>query len=82
MATVDIGARSDPPTNDDLDNVFNYDIDNDLFKDVDTNMDVAPKQNTILRKEKDILSGGLGLDEEIKIRKKRKPVAKLDEDRY
>lgn len=81
MAAVDIGARDNPPINDDLDNVFNYDVDNDLFKDVDISMDVAPKPTTGQNNEKGLFSGGLGLDEEIKVRKKRAPVAKLDENR-
>ena len=81
MAGVDIGARDNPPINDDLDNVFNYDVDNDLFKDVDINMDVAPKPTAGQNKERAPFSGGLGLDEEIKVSKKRAPIAKLDETR-
>lgn len=81
MAAVDIGARDNPPINDDLDNLFNYEVDNDIFKDVDINMDIAPKAPAGQDKDKSVF-GGLGLDEEIQVRKKRVPIAKLDETRY
>ena len=81
MAAVDVGVRDVPPINDDLDELFNYDVDNDLLRETDTNMDVAPKQSTTSR-EKDGILDGLGLDEEIKVTKKRAPIAKLDENRY
>jgi replication fork protection complex subunit Csm3/Swi3 len=64
---------------DDLDDLFDYDVNrDDVLRDVDPNMDapIVPK-----------LSGGkenalgLGIDEEIKIIKQRKPVPKLDEPR-
>lgn len=82
MAAVDIGARDVPPVLvDDLDNLFNYEVNDDLFRDVDTNMDVAPKQPPISRTDKGPFDSGLGLDEEIKVTKKRAPIAKLDEGR-
>ena len=80
MAAVDVGARDVPPINDDIDELFNYEVDNDLFQEVDTNMDVAPKQPSA-RTRDGTLEGGLGLDEEIKITKKRAPISKLDESR-
>ena len=83
MAAVDIGAKDVPPVPvDDLDNLFNYEVENDLFQDVDTNMDIAPRRPTNPRKGREPLDAGLGLDEEIKVIKKRAPVAKLDEGRY
>lgn len=64
----------------DLDSLFNYDIDNnDLFREIDTNIQ-APENASAKRKATE-LGGGLGIDEEITITKKRKPVAKLDEAR-
>lgn len=55
---------------------------NDIYRDVDTNMDVSA-----MRKISNGVDGvenslGLGIDEEVKIVKKRKPAAKLDENRY
>ena len=83
MATVDIGARNNPPVpTEDLDDLFDYSIHADIFQDVNTDMEV-PKRPTKAPlgdagKEKD---GGLGIDEEIKVAKKRAPVAKLDQNR-
>lgn len=54
----------------------------DVFRDVDTNMDV-PKRRKIPSAAQGIDGAfGLGIDEEVKISKRRKPVAKLDENRY
>ena len=80
MAAVDVGTRNAPPVNDDLDDLFNYDVDNDLFKEVDTNMDVAREQ-PIASRSKDLAGSGLGLEKEIKVTKKRAPIPKLDESR-
>ena len=83
MAAVEVAARNNPPvSNDDLDDLFDYSVPADIFQDVDADMD-APKQasKTPLGdagKERD---GGLGIDEEIKVTKKRAPIAKLDEAR-
>ena len=83
MAAVDVGARNNPPApTDDLDDLFDYDVSADIFEDVDTNTEMpsrlakAPLGDA--GKEK---VGGLGIDEEIKVTKKRAPVAKLDEAR-
>ena len=82
MAAVDVGARNAPPVNDDLDDIFNnYEVDPALFQDVDTNMDVAPKQAATHKPRDNVFDGGLGLDEEVKVTKKRAPIAKLDEAR-
>lgn len=82
MAAVEVGARNGPPVNDDLDDIFNnYEVDPALFQDVDTNMDVAPKQPASHKPKNDFFDGGLGLDEEVTVTKKRAPIAKLDEAR-
>ncbi|KAA6412821.1 MAG: replication fork protection component swi3 [Lasallia pustulata] len=71
-----------PPPRDDLDDLFDYDVDlGDVFGDVDTNMDVPVKQTSSPRAGVKEKSTGLGIDEEIKIAKKRRPVVKLDEHR-
>ena len=81
MAAVDIGSRDAPPVNDDLDDLFNYEVDNDLLQDVDTNMNVPARGGSHTHDGNGTLKGQLGLDEEVKVTKKRAPIAKLDEDR-
>ncbi len=83
MANVDIGTRNNPPvSNDDLDDLFDYSVPADIFQDVDTDMEVPkrPAKAPLGDAGKEKI-GGLGIDEEIKVNKKRAPVAKLDEDR-
>jgi len=82
MAAVDLGARIAPDVAaaDDLDDLFDYNI-GDVFRDVDTNMDIPSQQKTAIRAELKENTIGLGIDEEIKVIKKRAPVPKLDEDR-
>lgn len=76
-------ATSRPPVGDteDLDNLFNYDAGiDDFLKDFDREKDSSPSGPKIT----EIASGdsaNLGIDEEIKITRKRQPVAKLDESR-
>lgn len=63
---------------DDLDDLFDYDVNrDDVLRDVDPNMDapIVPK----LSGEKE--NALVGIDEEVKIIKQRKPVPKLDEPR-
>ncbi len=82
MAAVDVGARNVPPVPaaDDLDDLFNYDV-GDAFRDVDTNIDVsAPQEPASGARGKENVAD-LGIDEEIKVIKKRAPVPKLDENR-
>ena len=80
MAATDIGTRNVPPV-DEMDNsLFDYDL--DVFRDVDTNMDIRAKQATAAKAERNENGSGLGIDEEIKVTKKRAPVAKLDENRF
>lgn len=70
------------PPRDDLDDLFDYDVDlGDVFGDVDTNMDAPVKQMSSSKAGAKENSTGLGIDEEIKIAKKRRPVVKLDEPR-
>ena len=82
MAAVDIGARDVPPmpVADDLDDLFNYDI-GDVFRDVDTNIDVPTQQKPPIRANGQENAAGLGIDEEVKVARKRAPIPKLDLDR-
>lgn len=82
VAAVEIGPRRVPPTIavDDLDDLFDYDID-DVFRNVNTNMDVASQHKAAGRAEGKEHTVGLGIDEEIKVSNKRAPVPKLDEER-
>ncbi|KZF22702.1 Swi3-domain-containing protein [Xylona heveae TC161] len=64
--------------NEDMD-LFDYDARmDDVFKDVDTRINVPAEQASTAKEEQ---NGGLGIDEEIKVAKKRKPLPKLDEPR-
>lgn len=67
---------------DELDDLFDYDVDlGGVFGEVDTNMDLPVKQASSSKAGAKDNSIGLGIDEEIKIAKRRRPVAKLDKDR-
>ena len=69
---------SPSPAGDDLDDLFNYDVEtDDVFRDYNPAMD-APVRSTSPARPK---TTDLGIDEEIQITKKRKPIAKLDENR-
>jgi hypothetical protein len=80
---------ADPITKDTVSDLLNYDVsdDDDPFKDIDQTLQIRDDKPTLSPravkrkadddKENDIL----GLDEEVKITKKRKPIAKLDETR-
>ena len=66
-----------PPAVDELDDLFNYDVPTDeAFRDFQPTMDNVP---TLARSPAKIAD--LGIDEEIQVVKKRKPIAKLDESR-
>ncbi len=82
MVAVDIGAGRVPPVPavDDLDDLFGNDTD-DVFRDVDTNMNVPSQKKAAIRVDGKQHTVGLGIDEEIKLSKKRAPVPKLDEER-
>lgn len=71
---------SNPPA-DDLDDLFDYDVNmQDVFRDANITMDVPDREQTAQTKSRD-KDFGLGLDEEMKVTKKRQPVPKLDENR-
>lgn len=71
-----------PAERDDLDDLFNYDVSmDDAFKDDNAGDSTAKGQSETRRRNSDA-GAGLGLDEEIKITKRRQPIAKLDEARY
>ena len=76
MAATNLGAPNVPPIDDLVDSLFDYDV-GDVFRDVDTNMDVSAA-----RAERKEGGAGLGIDEEIKMTKKRAPIPKLDENRF
>ncbi|MCJ1468696.1 chromosome segregation in meiosis- protein [Pseudocyphellaria aurata] len=66
-----------------LDDLLDFDVNqNDVFRDVDTNMDV-PSRRKGLSPSAGVSNGitGIGIDEEIQVKKKRKPIPKLDESR-
>ena len=81
MAAIDIGARNVPPVADSLDDLFDYDV-SDVFRDVDTNMEVPTSQKPVVNADGKENTAGLGIDEQIKVVKKRAPVVKLDENRF
>lgn len=69
---------------DDLDDIFNYDAGIDAtFNQTQTGQDWnaqnAPNNANANQHQMDV---PVNIDEEVKVTKKRKPVAKLDEDRY
>lgn len=80
MAATDVGVRNVPPVDDLDDSLFNYDV-GDVFRDVDTNMDVPAVQKPAARVDGKDNGAGLGIDQEIKVTKKRALVPKLDENR-
>lgn len=81
MAATDVGARNVPPTDDLDDSLFDYDV-GDVFRDVETNMDVPTVQKPIAKANGKEDGTGLGLDEEIRVTKKRAPIPKLDVNRF
>ena len=63
-----------------LDDLFDYDPNlGNTFEDENNANSADPNSNG--RKRTRAASEGLGIDEEIKITKKRKPIAKLDDER-
>ncbi|CAI7660450.1 unnamed protein product [Penicillium glandicola] len=77
MANANVSERGSSPTAGDLNDLFDYDI----------GLDEIIPDNNALNTNSNKASGtgdsalGLGLDEEVKVAKKRQPVAKLDEGR-
>ena len=81
MATTD-SAVAVP--RDDLDDLFDYDVNDadDPFREFNANLN-APIQEDPSGTSKASRKGtDLGIDNEIKVVKKRAPIARLDEDRY
>lgn len=69
-------------TPDTLDDLLDFDTNNnDIFRDVDISMDLPSRGKSSLRAENSKDVSGLGIDEEIQVQKKRKPVVRLDEHR-
>ena len=65
-----------------MDDLLNYDIGvADVFQDVNTNMDIPSRVRAASQEVTKHSNGALGIDEEIKVVQKRKPIPKLDEDR-
>ena len=81
MAATDLISRNVSITDNMDGSLYDYDV-GDAFRDVDINMDVPAVQlpaTTTGRKDD---GGSLGIDEEIKVTRKRAPVPKLDENRF
>ena len=69
------------PSADEMDAIFDSTVDmQDVFRDDDINMDAPIEPPAAQPKTKDD-GDTLGLEEEVKVTRKRQPVAKLDEDR-
>lgn len=81
MAATDVITRDVFPTDDIDESLFDYDV-GDVFRDVDTNMDVpaVPKPTTSTSGKEN--GASLGIDEEVKVTRKRVPVPKLDVNRF
>lgn len=85
MARPEVGAASGAPQPDDLDALFEVDHGMDEMFDAIRREKANKGNNT--REPKEVTYGrtrpaeALGIDEEVKITKKRAPVAKLDEAR-
>ena len=68
---------------DDIDDLFDYDVNMDeVLRDVDPIMDAAAAPRPPAKASGKENTTGLGIDEEIKVVKQRKPVPKLDEGRF
>jgi hypothetical protein len=81
---------ADPITKNTVSDLLNYGVsdDDDPFKDIDETLRIRDDKATLSpraakrKAEDDKENDILGLDEEVKITKKRKPIAKLDETRF
>lgn len=75
-AAVSSGVRPTVERDDDLDDIFNYDAGiNATFN----QQQEDANNNDTVQDQHDV---PVNIDEEVKVTKKRKPVAKLDEERY
>ena len=59
-----------------LDDLFDHEVENNASTSAQ-----ADGARQISREDVDMSNTGLGIDEEVKVRKKRAPIAKLDEER-
>lgn len=76
-----MASKTVNPPADDSDDLFDYNVDmQDIFRDANVSMDVPNREQPAHAKPRD-KDLGLGLDEEIKVVKKRQPVPKLDDTR-
>lgn len=69
-------------TEDTLEGLLDFDTNNDdIFRDVDISMDLPSrrKSSPLAENSKDL--SGLGIDEEVQVQKKRKPIVQLNEHR-
>lgn len=76
-----MAPESPNPATDELDDLFDYNVTmEDVFRDTNVAMDVPNSEPTAhtTSRDKDL---GLGIDEEIKVTKKRQPIPKLDDNR-
>lgn len=69
-------------TEDRLEGLLDIDINNnDIFRDVDISMDLPSRGKSPPRAENSKDLSDLGIDEEIQVQKKRKPMVQLNEHR-
>lgn len=69
-------------TEDTLEGLLDFDSNNnDIFRDVDISMDLPSRGKSSPRAENSKDLSGLGIDEEIQVQKKRKPIVQLNEHR-
>ena len=65
-----------------LDDLVDYNVnEDDVFRDIDTTMDVPSRRTASPGADISNSISGIGIDEEIQVKKKRKPLPKLDESR-
>lgn len=85
MPTTTANPPAAPAARDELDDLFDYNVTlDDVFRDVDTNMQAPTAQNATAipsRTKPSQKIDSLGIDEEVKVQKKRAPIPKLDEER-
>ncbi|KAL8714999.1 MAG: hypothetical protein Q9220_000956 [cf. Caloplaca sp. 1 TL-2023] len=80
MAPITEPMASNLP-HDDVDDLFDYNVNmQDIFRDADVEMELPERPQAIESKTNNDVRG-LGIDEEVKVTKKRQPVPKLDEAR-
>jgi replication fork protection complex subunit Csm3/Swi3 len=81
MAPLNASRAPASPSFDDNDDLFNSaDID-EIFREVDTSTKIDIHDTKPSKNDSKDLGATLGIDEEVKVTKKRKPIAKLDDAR-